>query len=329
MAVIFLAACGGEVTATTEPAAQPANTPAPTPKPFEDFAGAAVPPADAQRLAQLTRLLSLVPGSYHSAVYLDMEFLRSNASLTSIISPDVLGLDIALPSFATGLVNTIAVAADFETRTLVTAFQGDFDIGNVLRLAGSFGLQLNQGGPQPYEGHDIWDINALGTVLAMARADAAIGVAVTGQGIAVSEARALAEASLDAFDGRSTRLLDAPGLTSLVGDVPSGFAAVVLSQCDRLALLADAQGLPTCTGAVVSAGLLPGELVVLHALIGFADQDAAASALTKAIEALESQNRSHGFVDLGVRQEGENVRVRVIVGLPEFSEAFRLFMPSR
>ena len=79
---------------------------------------------------------------------------------------------------------------------------------------------------------------------------------------------------------------------------------------------------------VVTANVLPGELVVFHALIGFSSEDDAAAAIQRAVEALEGQNRSHEFEDLGVRQEGENLRVRVIVELPKFSEVFRLFTPD-
>ncbi|MCI0788909.1 MAG: hypothetical protein J4N88_04945, partial [Chloroflexi bacterium] len=74
--------------------------------------------------------------------------------------------------------------------------------------------------------------------------------------------------------------------------------------------------------------VLPGDLVVFHSLIGFAGQDDAASAMLRAAEALESQNLSHGFEDLGVRQEGENLRVRVIVDVSKFAEVFRLFAPG-
>ncbi len=328
MAAVLLSACAGEPAPTTEPTAQPSVTPTPTPIPYQDFASAAVPPADAEQLAQFTKLLSLVPETFSTAVYLDMEFLRSNASLATSINPEALGLDVALPSLATGLVNTIAVAADFETRSLVTSFQGDFTIAEMLRLASSFGLQLSEGGPQPYEGHNIWDINALGTVLAMAAADETTGVAAAGQGATASDARNLAEASLDAFDGRSARLLDAPGLTDLMGNVPSGFAAVVLSQCERLPLFADGQGLPGCTGSVATAGVLPADLVVFHALIGFGDQDQAASAFRRASEYLKTQKQSHGFEDLGVRLEEANLRVRVIVDVAKFTDVFRLFTPG-
>ena len=335
LAVFFLAACSAETTPATavpeptaEPTAAPTPTPAPTAIPYEDFADAVVPPADPERLAELTKLLSLVPESFSSVVYLDLEFLRSNESLGAIINPDVLGMDVALPSIATGLVSALAVAADFQTRNLVTPFQSDFAIGDMLRLASGFGLQLGGGGPTPYEGHDVWEINVLGTVLAMATADATTGVAASGQGLIPTEARALTEASLDAFDGRAASLLDAPGLTGLLEDVPSGFAAGALSQCETLPLFNGVRGLPGCAGVVVTADILPGDLVVFHSLIGFTGQSQATSAMEQAIEALEIEKRSQEFEDLGVRQEGTNVRVRVIVDISKFAEVFRLFSPG-
>ena len=328
MTAIFLVACSAQATPTTEPATaepavQPSVAPTATPEPYEDFATAAVPPPDPERLAQFTKLLSLVPESYGSAVYLDMEFLRSSASLAAFISLESLGLDVALPSLATGLVNNVAVAADFQNRSLVTPFQSIFTIVAMLQVGSSFGLQLNEVGPQTYEGHNIWEIDALGVVLALAAADESTGVAAAGP-----VATVLAEASLDAFDGRSARLLDAPGLARLIGNVPSGFAAVTLSQCERLPLFDDVTALPGCTGAVVTAGMLSDNLVVIHALIGFAGQDQARSAVEHATEALAKQNRIHGFEDLGARQEGDTVRLRVIVGLPKLTDVFRLFAPT-
>ena len=333
LAVFIFAACSTETTPATdvpqptaEPTAPPTSTPAPTPVPYEDFAGAEIPPADPEQLAQLTKVLSLVPEGFGSAVYLDTEFLRSNESLGAIINPDVLGLDVALPSIATGLVSRLAVAADLQTRNVVTPFQSDFAIADMLRLAGGFGLQLGGDGPTNYQGHDVWEINVLGTVLATA--DATTGIAAADQSITPAEATALVEASLDGFDGRSGSILDAPGLSALLAAVPSGFAAEVLTRCETLPLFHGTQGLPGCTGVVVSADILPGDLVVFHALIGFTGQDAALAGMQQAAESLGNERESQGFEDLGLRQEGGNVRVRVIVDVSKFAEAFRLFTPE-
>ena len=147
---------------------------------------------------------------------------------------------------------------------------------------------MSEGGPKSYEGHDVWEINALGTALAMAAADETTGVAASGTDATSPDAARLVETSLDAFDGRNPGLLNAPGLGDLVGNV-----------------LPDVQALPGCTGAVVTAGMLSSNLVVLHALTGFADQDQTLSTLECASEELASLNLSLGFEEMGLRQEGE------------------------
>ena len=53
------------------------------------------------------------------------------------------------------------------------------------------------------------------------------------------------------------------------------------------------------------------------------------AAMAKASLALEDQNLSHDFEDLGVRLEGSNLRVRVIVELPKFADVFGLFSSER
>ena len=334
-ALVFLAACSTATklaTTAAPPTVEPTATPVPTLTattiPYGDFANAEISPADPERLAQLTKLFSLVPESFNSAVFLDLESLKSNESLADLINPKILGIDVALPSIASGLVSRIAVAADTQNRSLVTPFQSEFSIGDMLRLAGGFGINLGGDGPTSYEGHDVWGINAFGTVLAMAAAADTAGVAAAGQAIAPDDARALAEASLDAFDGRSATLLDTPGLSGLLADVPSGFAAAVLSGCSTVPLFDDAQELPVCTGVAVTADILPGALMVLHSLVGFPDQAVAGLAIEQTAEALEKENRSKDFEDLGVRQEGQNLRIRLIVSLPKFAEVFQLFAPS-
>ena len=313
---------------TIEPTATPVPTPAATTIPYGDFANAKISPADPERLAQLTKLIALVPESFNSAVFLDLESLKSNESLADLINPKILGMDVALPSIASGLVSRIAVAADTQNGSLVTPFQSEFSIGDMLRLAGGFRINLGGDRPTSYEGHDVWGINAFGTVLAMAAADDTTGVTAAGQAIAPDDARALAEASLDAFDGRSATLLDTPGLSGLLADVPSGFAAAVLSGCSTVPLFDDVQELSVCTGVVVTADILPRDLVVFHSLVGFPDQAVAGLAIEQTAEALEKENRSKDFEDLGVRQEGQNLRIRLIVSLPKFAEVFQLFAPS-
>ena len=73
---------------------------------------------------------------------------------------------------------------------------------------------------------------------------------------------------------------------------------------------------------------MPGDLVVFHSLVGFPNQAMAGLAMEQTAEALEKENRSKDFEDLGVRQEGQNLRIRLIVSLPKFAEVFQLLAPS-
>ena len=85
--------------------------------PYVKFASAIIAPADPARLAKLTKLMSVIPNGYGSSIYSDMECVRSNDTLTALISPETLGMDVAV---------------DFKTRDIVTPFQADFAIEDIL-----------------------------------------------------------------------------------------------------------------------------------------------------------------------------------------------------
>ena len=150
LVVGLLAACTTETTSpATSSAVDPTVVPTETPIPYQDFANAEIPAPDPERLAQLSNLLSLLPDNFGSAVYLDMEFVRENGTLTNLVSPEVLGIEVALPSIATGLVNTVTVSAYFETETHRTPFQSTFPIRDMLKVAGGFGFDLGGAGRKP------------------------------------------------------------------------------------------------------------------------------------------------------------------------------------
>jgi len=78
-ALVFLAACSTATKLaseaappTVEPTTTPVRTPTATAIPYGDFANTEIPPADPERLAQFTKLLSLVTESFNSAVFLDL-----------------------------------------------------------------------------------------------------------------------------------------------------------------------------------------------------------------------------------------------------------------
>ena len=94
-------------------------------------------------------------------------------------------------------------------------------------------------------------------------------------------------------------------------------------------MLRSVDGLSGCLGVVISADVLPGNRTVFHSLIGFTDPDLDKTAMEKAAEVLENQSRSHGFEDLGMRQENHNLKVRVISELPKSPYVFELFGAGR
>ena len=58
-------------------------------------------------------------------------------------------MDVAVLPIAISLLNTVAVAVDFKTRDIVTPFQADFAIEDIIELSVSFGLDLDAGDSRP------------------------------------------------------------------------------------------------------------------------------------------------------------------------------------
>ena len=79
---------------------------------------------------------------------------------------------------------------------------------------------------------------------------------------------------------------------------------------------------------MVSTSILPGDLAAFHAVITFPAPAIATAALQLTSGLLERASQTHGFEDLGVSQEGELLRVRVIVNVGKFSDVFPLFTSS-
>ena len=301
-----LAACSGGSGLSSGPTPEPGDSPTSTPNSFVDFATANITPADPERLTNLTSLLSLVPQEYDSAVYLDSGILRSNVLLTRSVDAQALGLSSALPSLATELVNSVAISSDSEALRIITPFEGDFRISDMIQLAGGFGLEMGQSGPESYNNHPIYEVSILGNVSALATADftTGTGVAAIHRRGTAEETVKLAKGALDAFDGRADQLLDLPGLADLVGNIPSGFVTAVLSQCEDIPLISDGDGLPGCSGLVPSSTVTSGDLVVFQVLVGFEGQQHAKSALQRANDSLADQREKYGFEDLAVGLEG-------------------------
>ena len=78
-------------------------------------------------------------------------------------------------------------------------------------------------------------------------------------------------------------MLDGADADRLLENLPSGFVAVVIADCGNLTLFAEIQGLPGCTGAVMTADLVDKETAVFHFLVGLGNESLAAEAAELAL----------------------------------------------
>ena len=245
--------------------------------------------------------------------------------MSAAITPETLGLETALPPLINQVLDGLVLAVDAESDAVISGFNGPFQIGELLGLAGGFGVQLGDAEPEDYRGHQVWIIEFLGLSIAMGSANDSTGVA--GSGAPPIEPAAVVKQSLDAFDQEIPRLLDGADANRLLENLPSGFVAVVIADCGNLTLFAEIQGLPGCTGAVITADLADEETAVFHVLVGLGNESLAAEAVELARGALEAEASSDAIQEVGVRQEGDLVRARVVAPLPQFEDTFRLFTP--
>ena len=330
LAILLLAACSSN---STQPTVEPSPTPTDTPEPglaasalLVDFDTAVIPPPDPEQLAQLRKILSLVPAGYGSAVRLDLKALREDQNLGGIINPDSLALEMALPSLVASVFDGIVVATDLQTGDIITGFNGTFEIEDLLQLASGFGLQLGDSGPENHRGHQIWKVTFLDDNVAIGSASANTGVAGVGSTPDVDPID-LVKQSLDAYDRETSNILSSPVTSRLLANVPSGFVSAVMSNCSDLSIFSASHPIPGCLGAAVSASLLDDQTAVLDVLVAFISEELAEAALERNREVLEAQAESQGLRGIGVRQEGDLVRARILADLSQFQETFRMFTP--
>ena len=331
---LVLAGCA-EATATPPPTPTPTPTPTPAPTPTPIPAGSVVlgevslPAPDPDRLAKLSHLLSLVPGEYNSAIFLDARALESSPVLRGALSLDTLGLQGALPSAATGLIDRLVLATGEGGQGAFTVLDGAFDVEALLQVATGFGLSL--GGPEPeaYRDHQVWSVEIFGLTLAVGEADDSTVVFSSGSPLGGTPAVEVVENALDVFDGLQPGLLDESEIRGLVDRLPSGFAATVFHRCGDLGELGTVIDLPGCAGAAVSAGLQDDQTVMFYGLAGFVDESMATAALQIAMERIE-EGASVSFGELVLDQEGPLVLAMVLVDPAQLAKAARsLTMPQQ
>ena len=186
-------------TATATPI--PVATPTPTVDvPIELESG--VPPApDPVRLAKLSRLLSLVPADLGTAVFVDVRALESSPVLESELELQGLSIPGIVPSTAINLMEGVGIAPDPEGNGVLTVLDGFTEIDNLLQLLGA--LRISSGPPEaePHRDHRVWNLEALGFVMAVGEADASTVVLSSGIFSGNRSLLDLVKGSMDSFDG--------------------------------------------------------------------------------------------------------------------------------
>lgn len=325
--LLGLAACSQSTpTPASTPTPQPTATPIPVlaESPKVMLGDVSFPPPDQGKLENLSRLLSLVPGDYTSAVFVDINALEESPLLRNAIDLEELGVPAIISSGGTGLLDRVGVASQARGREPITLLQGEVDVESMLQLAGGFGLSLGAPQAEDYRGHQVWNIEVFGLTLAVGQADPNTVVFSSGSSADGPTAIEIVKSSLDSFDGLAPGLLGKPSTQKLLAELPSGFATALLAGCSELANLGVIVNLPGCASAAVSAGLTQTE-VVIYGLALFEEESQAAAALQLAVERIEA-----GVVlaigEVAIDQEQELILVRVTVDPEQVAEALKAFL---
>ena len=336
LAAIVLAGCTQAATsstpvptATATPTPIPTATTAPTPNLPIKLENGVLPDPDPDRLAKLSRLLTLVPADFGTAVFVDVQAIKDSPLLQSEFDMAELGLPAIVSSTATNLLNGVGVVEGPEGEGTLAVLDGPIDVESLLQLAGGFGFALGAPEPEPYRDHRVWNIDVLGLILAVGEADANTAVFSSGLNAENVYPLDLVKGSLDSFDGLAPGWLDEPVNDRLLKRLPSGFVTTLLARCGELAQLAVVIDLPGCAGAAVSAQSLGADGVVLYGLVAFEDETSASAGLELALERIEAEGGLL-FGDVTVGLEEELVWTRVLLDTSQVGQALRaLSQPTR
>ena len=323
LAALALAACSqAEPTPTPTPTATPTPTTTPTLAPLVVRRDVSLPAPDPNRLAQVSKLLSLVPADYHSVITLDVQGLKESPLLSGLVDSDRLGIPGIIPIDATGLLDRVAVAVTGEGQ--ITVMQGAIDVASMLNLAGRFGLSLDIPDPEDYQGHQVWDIDIFGITLALGQADTTTVIFSSGSPAGGPLAAANVKESLDAFDGLTPGFLSQPNGQRLLQRLPSGFAAAVLADCSGIGQLATITDIPGCIGAAISAEITGDGEVTFYGLAAFQDEAQASAALEIALKRVQEED-ALPFDEVTVGQEQELIWTIIVVREEQVAEALGAF----
>ena len=336
LAAIALAACTQSVPSPTPlppPTAMSTPIPTATPAPTTGLTitpqDGVLPQPDSDRLANLSRLLSLIPADFGTAVFVDVRALEAAPVLESAFDLGGIGIPGIVPPTAISLMDGVGIVPGTAGAGTLTVLDGFTEIDSLLRLTGALGFTLGEPEAELYRDHRVWNLEALGLIMAVGEAD--VSTVVLSSGI-FSENRSLlglVKGSLDSFDGLAPSWQDDPINARLLNRLPSGFVTTLLAQCDDLAQLSAAIDLPGCAGAAVSAEALGADRLVIYGIIAFADAALASTGMELAMQRIEAEG-GLSFGDVTFGQEEELVWTMVLIDTSEVAQALKaLSQPAR
>ena len=239
-----LVACA-EATPTPNPTPTPTSTPTPTPSPTpfpslpaDLFEGFDATPDPAQ-LAQLSRLLFLVPADSRGAAFLSIGASVQDPALQRALESQDLGLVSSLPPEISSLLDALVVAVPKDGQGLILILEGAIDIDSLVQWVEGFGVSVVPG----------------------------------------TDPAGLVKGSLDTFDDVAPGLLDDPIVALLANNLPSGLTTVLFPDCADLDTVAPNAELSGCNGVGLSAELMAEDTVAVNAVVSFVSEEQASAAL--------------------------------------------------
>ena len=332
LVVVALAGCsqtapGSTPVPTATPTPIPTATPAPEPNLPIKLEDGLLPVPDPDRLAKLTRLLSLAPAEFETAVFVDIRAIEASPLLESEFNLEELGLPAIVSSTVTNLLDGMGAVEGSGGEESLAVLDGPIDIESLFQLAGGFGFALGVPEPEAYRDHRVWNIDILGLILAVGEADATTVVLSSGSTSGKASYIDLVKGSLDSFDGVAPNWLDDPVNNKLLKRLPSGFVTTLLAGCADLVQLAVVIDLPGCAGAAVTVESLGADGVVLYGLVAFEDEVLASAGLDLALLQIEAEGGLlFGNVTVGL--EGEMVWIQAIIDSSQVAQALQALSPT-
>ena len=312
-------------TAALVPTPTPVPTSAPTlaPSPelrLRSFEPDFDPAPEAEKLAQILRLLSLAPADHDNFYFADLREIQENPEIAQLLQLENPLFAPAVPQAASGQVDWLMLAMRNEDEGTLAALEGTLGLEAFLQLATSRGAVVE---PQPekHRSYEIWkgDLFSLAS-LYLAELDQSTVLLSSESNFSAEYSSARLREALDSADELKTHAAaDAETLTLMRG-LPTGLITALSKDCPSLKtdLPLGQQSLPNCRGVGLTATVSEDDMLEVHVLLHFDRAEQAGEALANAERLMMILGGSESPIDeVNLRQEGQLIRVRASGGAQE------------